>query len=94
MIEEVIIAFFNAVAFSTLAFFPVFMSGSYSTFFMANFITTCIGIVLGYLVAAVSPTMEIANSVNSKILILSEVLTMNLAETVASTVLTAVTLLA
>ena len=63
MIEEVVIAFFNAVAFSTLAFYPVFLSGSYVPFFMAKFVTTCIGIVLGYLVAAISPTMEIANSV-------------------------------
>ena len=64
MFEEVVIAFLNAVAFSSLAFYPVFLSGSYVPFFMAKFITTCIGIVLGYLVAAVSPTMEIANSVS------------------------------
>lgn len=64
MFEEVVIAFLNAVAFSTMAFYPVFLSGSYVPFFMAKFITTCIGIVLGYLVAAVSPTMEIANSVS------------------------------
>ena len=64
MFQEVIIAFLNAVAFSSLVFYPVFLSGSYVPFFMANFITTCIGIVLGYLVAAVSPTMEIANSVS------------------------------
>lgn len=63
MTEEVVIAFVNAAAFSTLAFFPVFLSGSYVPFFMAKFITTSIGIVLGYLVAAISPTMEIANSV-------------------------------
>jgi len=62
MIEELVIAFFNAVAFSALAFYPVFLSGSFVTFFLAKFITTSIGITLGYLVAAVSPSMEIANS--------------------------------
>ena len=44
MIEELIIAFINAVAFSALAFYPVFLSGSFVPFFMAKFITTSIGI--------------------------------------------------
>lgn len=63
IVEEVIITFASTAAFSTLAFFPVFMSGSYVPFFMATFITSSVGVSWAYLVAAISPSMAIANAV-------------------------------
>ena len=44
MIEELIIAFINAVAFSALVFYPLYLSGSFPLFFLTNFVTTACGI--------------------------------------------------
>lgn len=44
MFEELIIALFNAVAFSAIVFYPVYMSGSFVLFFLVKFVTSAIGI--------------------------------------------------
>ncbi|KAK9808054.1 hypothetical protein WJX73_010576 [Symbiochloris irregularis] len=61
MTEELAAALISSLIFSFLVFFPLKLAGSFGLFFCAYYLTTIIGIVLAYVIAALSPTMEVAN---------------------------------
>lgn len=47
LVGELIIAFFNSIAFGALVFYVVGLSGSFPVYFLTVFCTTSIGITLG-----------------------------------------------
>jgi len=61
-VEEAILAVFTSLLFSVCVFFAMSLQGSFLVFWIIYFLTTMVGIVLAYAVAAVSPTMEAANA--------------------------------
>jgi ABC-type multidrug transport system ATPase subunit len=61
-IEESIICVITSLIFSLMIFFPLKLQGSFFVFLAAYFLTTMIGIVLAYTVAAIAPNMEAANA--------------------------------
>jgi len=62
MVDELVLAALATLVFSCLVFFPLKMGGLWVLWWLASFCTLAIGIVLSYLVAALSPTMEVANA--------------------------------
>jgi ABC-type multidrug transport system ATPase subunit len=61
-IEESIICVITSVVFSLMVFYPCKFQGSFLIFLTSYFLTTMIGIVLAYVVAAIAPNMEAANA--------------------------------
>jgi hypothetical protein len=61
-IEESVICVFTSLIFSLVVFWAMGLQGSFFVFLAAYFLTTMIGIVLAYVVAAVAPNMEAANA--------------------------------
>ena len=62
VLEEVILAAVTSVVFSASAFYAIGYQGSFATYWVVYYLNLCIGIVLAYLVAAISPSMEVANA--------------------------------
>lgn len=62
VLEEVVLAAATSVVFSAAVFYAISFQGSFSTFWVVYYVTLCNGIVLGYLFAAVSPSIEVANA--------------------------------
>lgn len=62
VLEEVILAAATSVVFSASAFYAIGYEGSFATYWVVYYLTLCTGIVLAYLVAAISPSMEVANA--------------------------------
>ncbi|KAK9823062.1 hypothetical protein WJX81_005585 [Elliptochloris bilobata] len=62
MMEELIIVLCNSLVLSAVVFYPLKLSGDFTLFWLVFLTTSSIGIVLAYAIAAVSPTMDIANA--------------------------------
>ena len=62
LLEEVVLAGFVSVVFSAFVFFAVKYSGSFAVFWIIYYITLINGIALAYLIAALSPNMDVANA--------------------------------
>jgi ATP-binding cassette, subfamily G (WHITE), member 2 len=62
LLEEVALTILTSLVFSSYVFAGVGYAGSYVVFWLVYFITMCNGIVLAYLVAALSPNMDVANA--------------------------------
>jgi len=60
--EEVSLAACTSVVFSAVVFYAVKYQGSFALFWIVYYITLCNGIVLAYLIAALSPNMDVANA--------------------------------
>jgi hypothetical protein len=61
-IEEAVMAIITSLVFAVLVFFSLSLQGSFFIFALGYFLTTLLGIVLAYAVAAVAPNMEAANA--------------------------------
>ncbi|EIE18756.1 ABC family transporter: multidrug, partial [Coccomyxa subellipsoidea C-169] len=61
LLEEVIVALVQSLIMSCIVFFPLALAGSWSLFWYTYFQTTVIGILLAYIIAALSPNMDVAN---------------------------------
>jgi ABC-type multidrug transport system ATPase subunit len=61
-IEEALIATITSLVFGTIVFFGCNLQGSFWIFIAVYFLTSMIGIVLAYAVAAAVPTMDAANA--------------------------------
>ena len=62
VLEEIVLAAATSVVFSASAFYAIGYEGSFATYWVVYYLTLCTGIVLAYLVAAISPSMEVANA--------------------------------
>ncbi|CAD7705430.1 unnamed protein product [Ostreobium quekettii] len=51
-----------SAVFGAMVFFPVKLQGSFLLFWCVYFVTLATGVALGYLVAALSPNMDVANA--------------------------------
>lgn len=60
--EETFLTFLISLPFSAYVFHGVNFLGSYALFWLVYFECLCIGIVLAYLIAALSPNMDVANA--------------------------------
>merc|ERR1712129_275197 len=61
-VEEAVLCVFTSLIFSICVFFAMSLQGSFFIFWFIYFLTTMVGIVLAYAIAAVAPTMEAANA--------------------------------
>jgi len=61
-VEEAVLCVFTSLIFSVCVFFAMSLQGSFIIFWLIYFLTTMVGIVLAYAVAAAAPTMEAANA--------------------------------
>merc|ERR1712023_2454 len=61
-IEEAVLCVLTSLLFSVIVFFALKLQGSFLVFALAYFLTSMIGIVLAYAVAAVAPNMDAANA--------------------------------
>jgi len=61
-IEEAVLCVLTSFLFAATVFFAMKLQGSFFLFVLSYFLTSMIGIVLAYLVAAVAPNMEAANA--------------------------------
>jgi len=61
-IEEAVLCTITSLVFGVIVFFAMKLQGSFLNFAVAYFLTTMVGIVLAYAVAAVAPNMEAANA--------------------------------
>lgn len=59
-IEELVIIVVVSLIFAVAVWFCLSLSGSYVLFTLVYFVTTCVGVALGYFVSAVAPNMEVA----------------------------------
>jgi len=61
-IEEAVLCTLTSTVFSVVVFFAMKLQGSFLLFAVTYFLTSMVGIVLAYAVAAVAPNMEAANA--------------------------------
>mmetsp|Transcript_90016 Transcript_90016/g.280160 ORF Transcript_90016/g.280160 Transcript_90016/m.280160 type:complete len:621 (+) Transcript_90016:92-1954(+) len=61
-VEEAVLCTLTSLTFSAIVFFAMRLQGSFIVFAAAYFLTSMVGIVLAYAVAAFAPTMEAANA--------------------------------
>ncbi|KAK9904972.1 hypothetical protein WJX75_006687 [Coccomyxa subellipsoidea] len=61
LLEEVIVALVQSLIMSCIVFFPLELAGSWALFWYTYFQTTVIGILLAYIIAGLSPNMDVAN---------------------------------
>merc|ERR1712070_1037419 len=61
-IEEAVLCVLTSLMFSSIVFFSLGLQGSFPIFTLTYFLTSMIGIVLAYAVAAIAPNMEAANA--------------------------------
>lgn len=62
MLDELIINTFATACISAFVFYGIDLQGSYVCFWMAFYVAVCTGIILAYLVASISPNMDVANA--------------------------------
>lgn len=62
IMEELGIAFINSLIFSNVVFWPLKLQGTWPLFWLVYFATLSVGIILAYLVAALSPNLDVANA--------------------------------
>jgi ATP-binding cassette subfamily G (WHITE) protein 2 len=62
-IEEGVMASLTSLLFTIIVFFGCAFQGSFIIFFVTYYLTTMMGIILAYAIAAIVPTMEAANAV-------------------------------
>jgi ATP-binding cassette, subfamily G (WHITE), member 2 len=62
MLEELGVALIVSLIFSNLVFWPIKLQGSWVVFWLVYFTSLSTGIVLAYLIAALSPNMDVANA--------------------------------
>ena len=60
--EELLVAAAASPALALAVWYGVRLGGSWAVFWAAYLLTTAVGIALGYFVAAVSPTLDVANA--------------------------------
>merc|ERR1719265_480675 len=61
-IEEAVLCILTSLLFSVITFWGIRLQGSFLIFVVTYYMTTMLGIVLAYAVAAVAPNMEAANA--------------------------------
>eukprot|EP00746_Dinoflagellata_sp_MGD_P108399 gnl/MRDRNA2_/MRDRNA2_46302_c0_seq1.p1 gnl/MRDRNA2_/MRDRNA2_46302_c0~~gnl/MRDRNA2_/MRDRNA2_46302_c0_seq1.p1 ORF type:complete len:626 (-),score=111.00 gnl/MRDRNA2_/MRDRNA2_46302_c0_seq1:91-1968(-) len=61
-IEEAVLCVLTSLLFSVITFWGIALQGSFLVFVVTYYMTTMLGIVLAYAVAAVAPNMEAANA--------------------------------
>ena len=61
-IEEGVLATVTSLVFSLVVYFGCALQGNFFLLFVSYYLTTMLGIILAYAVAAVSPTMDFANA--------------------------------
>lgn len=61
-IEEAILCTITSLVFSVVVYFAMKLQGNFLVFVVSYFLTSMVGIVLAYAVAAVAPNMEAANA--------------------------------
>ncbi|CAJ1389303.1 unnamed protein product [Effrenium voratum] len=61
-IEEAVLCIFTSLVFSLAVFWAMELQGSFIIFAVSYFLTSMVGIVLAYAVAAVAPNMDAANA--------------------------------
>lgn len=62
VMEEVVLAVISSVAFSLVVYYLVKLQGSFFPVWIVFLVTQLVGVVLAYLVAAISPNMDTANA--------------------------------
>lgn len=62
LFDELFVLLISSVAFSAIVFYAVDLQGSFLMFWIIYLVTLSIGVMLGYLVAALSPNMDFANA--------------------------------
>ncbi|EFJ42159.1 hypothetical protein VOLCADRAFT_107413 [Volvox carteri f. nagariensis] len=62
LVEELLLSLIITLAFSAYVFYGVQLQGSWVVFWLVYFVDLSVGIVLAYLVAALSPNMDVANA--------------------------------
>ncbi|GBF95048.1 P-loop containing nucleoside triphosphate hydrolase [Raphidocelis subcapitata] len=62
MLDELGVAAVGSVGMSAIVYFGVGLQGSFLVFWLTYFATLCVGIALAYTIAALSPSMDIANA--------------------------------
>ncbi|KAG2446852.1 hypothetical protein HYH02_008009 [Chlamydomonas schloesseri] len=62
LVEELILSVIITLIFSSYVFYGVQLKGAWVVFWLVYFIDLSVGIVLAYLVAALSPNMDVANA--------------------------------
>ena len=62
-VEEGVLATITSLIFCLVVFFGCALQGNFFLLFISYYLTTMMGIILAYAVAAVSPTMEAANAI-------------------------------
>ena len=60
--DEIFITVISSLVFSAAVFYAVSLQGSFIVFWLNYLVTLSTGIVLAYVVATISPNMEIANA--------------------------------
>eukprot|EP00955_Chlamydomonas_euryale_P073398 361734-Chlamydomonas_euryale.AAC.1 len=62
MFDELTLAALASCGMTAFVFFGIQLQGEWVAFWMAYYITLCIGIVLAYFIAALSPNLDVANA--------------------------------
>lgn len=62
LVEELVLSIIITLIFSSYVFYGVQLKGAWVVFWLIYFIDLSVGIVLAYLVAALSPNMDVANA--------------------------------
>lgn len=60
--EELILACLVTLVMTAASFHAISLQGEWVVYWLANFTTLCIGIVLAYFISALSPNMDVANA--------------------------------
>ena len=63
MFDELLLLFFVTLVIAAVVFYAVNLSGSFALFWLVYYVTLANGVVLAYLISALSPNMEAANAI-------------------------------
>ena len=63
MFDELLLLFFVTLVIAAVVFYAVQLSGSFALFWLVYYVTLANGVVLAYLISALSPNMEAANAI-------------------------------
>ena len=63
MFDELLLLFPVTIAIAAVVFYAVNLSGSFILFWLVYYVTLANGVVLAYLISALSPNMEAANAI-------------------------------
>jgi len=62
MLDEIIVNAIASLGISAFTFYGVRLQGDFSLFYISYLVAVCTGIILAYLVASISPNMDVANA--------------------------------